>query len=75
MNEQEKRFYKEKEKTFAHYGVKRIEGARYSTCEKQDNLIQTIGILQGYINPKKKTRVILDYDPDFKEALISIIED
>lgn len=78
LNQQEESFYRYKEKTFQHYGIDingKISNTRYSTCKKQQNMLATMGLMQGYINSKKKTRLIIDYDPGFDEALIQVIED
>jgi len=75
MNQQERDFHEKRKETFKHYGEEMKENVRYSVCNKQQNMLSIMGILQGYINPIKKTRLIVDYDPDFPEALIQIIED
>ena len=74
MNESEKQFCKNREKTLEHYGVEIKDGVRYSVIQKQRNMLSLMGFLEGMVNPERKTRLIVDYDPDFKEALLQIIE-
>lgn len=74
MNESEKQFCKNREKTLEHYGVEMKDGVRYSVIQKQRNMLSLMGFLEGMVNPERKTRLIVDYDPDFKEALLQVIE-
>lgn len=74
MNESEQRFCMERKKTFEHYGTEVKDGARYSVIQKQRNMLSLMGFLEGMINPERKTRLIVDYDPDYKEALLQVIE-
>jgi len=75
MNQQEIRFYESRKRTFEHYGVEMEDAGRCSVCNKPRNMLAVLGIIQAYIDPNKKTRVIIDYDPSFEEALIQVKED
>lgn len=61
-----------------HFGIQEQDGKSIKNFNISENPLKHAifhNLIPAYIDPKKKTRVIFDYDPDFPYSVMQVLED